>query len=91
MSKDKDSINFTAVDLAWDLGFTVIIPIIAFILLGRYLDEKFNTAPVFILIGIILGVFLSSYGAYRMTMKVINKSKRSEEKEMDGSKDNQKS
>lgn len=38
------------------LGLTMAIPIIGGILLGNFLDERFSTGYLFLIIGIVIGV-----------------------------------
>jgi ATP synthase protein I len=38
---------------------------------GYWLDEKQNTQPVFVLIGLILGLVVAFWGFYRMVIPII--------------------
>lgn len=38
----------------FDIGWRLAICVIGFLLLGRWLDNKFGTEPLFILIGLVL-------------------------------------
>jgi len=49
---------FSAVSLASQLGFMIVIPLVGFLLLGLYLDRKFNTLPFFLISFIILSIVL---------------------------------
>ncbi len=64
--------KWTAVTLAWDLGFIVAIPLLVFALLGRIADKKFGTGPWFFLAGIIIALISSSILAYLKTKDIIN-------------------
>ncbi len=48
------------------MGFTVAIPIAGGALLGSYLDGRLNTGSLFILLGLLLGLIVGIYGAYRL-------------------------
>ena len=78
MNEDKKpaKVSFSVLEFAWDLGFSVVIPLILFILLGRFIDGKLGTSPIFLLAGIILSIFISSYGIYRAVTKYISKLER---------------
>ncbi len=42
--------------LAWQLGYMIAIPIVLLALGGKYLDDRFSTSPLFVLLGIVLAV-----------------------------------
>jgi ATP synthase protein I len=58
------------------LGFYIGICIVAGILGGLWLDSKFNTQPIFLLVGLILGLILAFWGTYQMILPLINNNKR---------------
>lgn len=45
---------FYAVALGVELGFLIALPLVLFLFLGVYLDKKFNTFPLFIIVAVIL-------------------------------------
>ena len=51
--------------LSWVLLFSLLIPL----LVGIWLDKKLNTAPLFILIGVALGILAATVGVARMVMR----------------------
>lgn len=53
------SINAWA--LAFELGYTIAIPIVVFAFLGRLADKYLNTSPFLLLLGIMISIFLSSF------------------------------
>ncbi|WP_170142927.1 AtpZ/AtpI family protein [Thermosporothrix hazakensis] len=52
--------------LVGQLGFTIAIPIALLALLGYWVDGRFHTAPLFILLGLLLGLISGIFGAYRL-------------------------
>ncbi|GHO92434.1 hypothetical protein KSF_024820 [Reticulibacter mediterranei] len=52
--------------LVGQLGFSIATPTILLAILGNYLDGRFHTAPLFILLGLLLGLISGIYGAYRL-------------------------
>ena len=54
-----------ALDIAWELGYIIVIPIVILGAGGAYADKKFGTSPLFILIGIVVAFILTSLAAYR--------------------------
>ena len=50
--------------LGWYIGAAIVAPTLG----GVWLDERTGTAPLFILLGLLLGVGVAFYGAYRMSI-----------------------
>lgn len=74
---DKNSNSngiFSALSLAWELGYTIAIPIVVFALLGRFLDKWLHTSPWLLLIGIFVSIIISSFAIYFKTVRIINES-----------------
>lgn len=42
--------------MAFELGFVIALPLIGLGLLGQWLDTKFVTEPLFVLVGILLAI-----------------------------------
>ncbi len=55
------------------LGWFIAICIVGGLLLGLWLDGKFGTRPWLTLVGIIAGLVLAIYGAYRMILPNLRK------------------
>ncbi|MEA3323133.1 MAG: AtpZ/AtpI family protein [Patescibacteria group bacterium] len=75
--QDKKTENesvFSALSLAFELGYIIAIPIVGFALGGRLLDRKFDSTPIFLLLGIFVAILLSSYFVYRKTKKIMQNS-----------------
>ncbi|KKU13642.1 MAG: hypothetical protein UX17_C0012G0015 [Parcubacteria group bacterium GW2011_GWC2_45_7] len=73
-SNDKGS-TWSALSLAWELGYTIAVPIVVFALLGRLLDRRLGTTPWLLLIGIFVSIVVSSVSVYFKTMKIIGRSR----------------
>lgn len=56
------------IGLALSIGFTVIGCILTGTIIGYYLDNFFHTEPIFMIIGIILGVVSAFLALYRMVV-----------------------
>jgi F0F1-type ATP synthase assembly protein I len=72
MNNKKDK-SFSALGLAWNLGYTIAVPIVVLALAGRYLDKKLGTSPWLLLIGILFSIALSSWLVYKKTLDIIGK------------------
>jgi membrane protein YdbS with pleckstrin-like domain len=62
---------WSALQVAWVLGYTIAIPIVLFAFAGRWLDAKFETSPWLLLAGVILSIFISSALVYHKVKKLI--------------------
>lgn len=63
--------NFNAWQLAWELGYTIAIPIVVFALVGRYADKALGTSPWMLLAGIVISIIISSALVYRKVKKIL--------------------
>lgn len=52
------------VGLGWYIAFCIILGVGG----GIWLDNRLNTSPLFILLGVLLGSVLAFYGVYRMVV-----------------------
>ena len=52
------------------MGFTIAIPIVGLAYLGHLLDGLTHTGPLFLLLGLLLGLISGAYGAYRLFKSV---------------------
>ena len=66
--KKRDALGM-AMNLSWTMLFSLLIPLAA----GIWLDKKLNTAPLFILIGAVLGISAATIGVARMTIRTFAK------------------
>lgn len=48
--------------LGWYIATAIVVPTLT----GAWLDGKAGTAPLFLLVGVILGVVVAFYGTYKM-------------------------
>lgn len=69
----KPEKSWSAVSLAWQLGYTIAVPLVVFALAGQYLDKKLGTAPWLLLIGILVSIAVSSWAIYKKTLDIIEK------------------
>lgn len=64
---------WSALNLAWELGYTIALPIVIFGFGGAWLDKKFGTSPAFLLAGIGLSVIISGVAVYRKIIAITGK------------------
>ncbi|MFA6296050.1 MAG: AtpZ/AtpI family protein [Patescibacteria group bacterium] len=68
--------EFSAIRLSLQFGYTIIIPLIIFLLIGIFLDNRFKTSPLFIFIGVILSIVISTIGIYKAILPFLEISKK---------------
>ena len=71
--KEKKELNTTAelTSFAFDIGYSIAIPIIILVALGRFADKHFNTAPWLMITGLILSIITTSIIVYRKTKDLL--------------------
>jgi len=57
------------------VGFFIGGSILLGVLAGLWLDSKFNTSPVLVLIGLFLGIVVAFWGVYQMLLPLISENK----------------
>jgi F0F1-type ATP synthase assembly protein I len=57
------------VGMGWYVGICIVLGVLG----GLWLDDKLNTRPIFVIVGLLLGVIVAFYGVYRMILPNINK------------------
>ena len=67
----KDSFVL-GIGFAWELGYSIAVPAVAFGLGGGWLDKQFHTSPLCLLVGLALA-FVISFLIVAEKIKVINK------------------
>jgi len=70
MNKNSDK-QFSALGLAWEMGYTIAVPLVALALGGRFLDKKLGTAPWLLLFGILISIAVSSWLVYKKTLDIL--------------------
>lgn len=58
--KNPRSATWQALGLAWELGYSIAIPLVLFALGGRYLDKKLGTSPWLLLGGMGLAIIFTT-------------------------------
>ncbi|MFC1921191.1 AtpZ/AtpI family protein [Chloroflexota bacterium] len=57
------------------IGFFIAGSIIGGLLGGMWLDEKFGTRPVFLVIGLVLGIAFAFFGVYNILKPIMDNMK----------------
>ncbi|MCL4338719.1 AtpZ/AtpI family protein [Patescibacteria group bacterium] len=53
-----------AISFALQLGFLIVVPLVGFLFLGKWLDDIFHTAPLLLIAGIVAGITTSIFDVY---------------------------
>ncbi len=75
--QNKDN-TWSLLGFAWELGYSLAIPIVVLIIAGRLLDKKFGTSPWLLLTGVILSLFTSTLTVYSKATKIIAETEESQ-------------
>ncbi|MBI2832251.1 MAG: AtpZ/AtpI family protein [Chloroflexi bacterium] len=54
------------------VGFFIGISIVLGVVIGQWLDTKFDTGPALMITGLLLGLLVAFYGVYRMLLPLMN-------------------
>ena len=60
---------FSSMGLVTGLGLSAVGSLLVGVLLGLFLDGTLHTAPLFLIIGILLGLTAATIGVYRLVMQ----------------------
>jgi ATP synthase protein I len=71
-NSDKQD-SWSALGFAWELGYSIAVPLVIFALAGRLLDKHLGTSPWLLLLGLLLAIASSSYIVYKKTIDVMKK------------------
>ncbi len=67
---------FQALGLAWELGYTIAVPLVIFALGGRFLDRALGTSPWLLMAGVVLSIAVTSWLVYRKVSGIVAASDR---------------
>ena len=76
MWKKKSQLNselIKYISLVTQLGLTVISSILIFLVGAIYLEKKFQTGGILILIGVLIGVVAGVFAAYKLLKRYLEK------------------
>ena len=64
--------KYKIVGLAFELGFIIALPLITFLLLGKYLDGRFNTNPFFKIAAVVLALTVTTVWLTRRFAEILS-------------------
>ena len=69
MKRKKDTKIWEELGPYLNLGWQLVITIVLMVFLGKWLDDKFDTSPTFIVILSVFGVLAGMYNFLKVAMK----------------------
>ncbi len=63
--KNDREYYFFALRIIGDFGAAIAVPVVIFVLLGQFLDEKYQRRPLFIILGFIIAFLISAKIIYK--------------------------
>ena len=73
MPEQEKNQTWSALSLAWELGYTIAVPLVVLVLGGRWLDRHFGTSPWMLLTGVMVSIPISTVVIYMKMAKIIGK------------------
>lgn len=64
---------FSSMGLVTGLGFSAVGSLLVGVLGGLFLDRMLHTTPLFLIIGILLGIGAAALGVYRLVIREFNR------------------
>ncbi len=55
------------IGVGWFVGVSLLLGVLG----GLWLDSRFATKPLFVMVGLFLGIIVAAYGVYRMLVPLI--------------------
>ncbi len=53
------------------VGFFIGVSIVLGVATGLWLDNRFDTSPILVIVGLLLGITVAFYGVYQMLLPLI--------------------
>ncbi len=73
MSRWAAALRFIGV--GWFVGISILLGVLG----GLWLDNKLNTTPILVIVGLIVGVVVAFYGVYQMLLPLIRNKQNKED------------
>jgi len=69
----KPTPNLNLVSFAFDLGFTIAVPLVVFAFLGRLADRYWQISPWGLILGLLFSIIITTVLINRKIKKIFNK------------------
>jgi F0F1-type ATP synthase assembly protein I len=71
--KKAEASTWAALQLAWELGYMISLPAVVFGFAGAFLDKRYGTSPLFLILGFALALLISGVSVVRKVKQVTPK------------------
>ncbi len=69
---NKTKPMWQALSLAWELGYTIAVPLVVLALAGRFADKWLGTSPWLLLVGVFVSIIITTWLVYRKTKAIVS-------------------
>ncbi len=66
--KKRWRIALSLLGIGWYIGLSIIAGVLG----GLWVDNMFNTKPLFVIVGLLLGILVAFYGVYLMIKPLVS-------------------
>ena len=73
MSRRAAALRFIGV--GWFIGISILLGVLG----GLWLDNRLDTKPLFVIVGLIFGLIVAGYGVYQMLLPLIRNKQNKED------------
>ena len=73
MARQDNRKVFSSMGLVTGLGFSAVGSLLVGIVAGLFIDRWLHTAPLFLIVGILLGLAAATLGVYRLVVRELMK------------------
>ena len=70
-NKKERTIFLQTLSLAWELGYVIAVPIVILAAGGRFLDNRYDTSPIFLISGILLSILVSGTLVFKKAKRIL--------------------
>ena len=70
-NKKEKTIFLQTLSLAWELGYVIAVPIVILAAGGRFLDNRYDTSPIFLISGILLSILVSGTLVFKKAKRIL--------------------
>ncbi len=65
MDQKDRKYTFLAIRIVGDFGATIAVPVVVFVIIGQWLDTRYEAGPVYTILGFVLAALVSGKSIYR--------------------------
>ncbi len=66
---------FRLIGVGWFIGISILLGVLG----GLWLDSKFGTKPLFVMVGLVFGLIVAVYGVYQILLPLIRNKQNKED------------